>query len=158
MDVPRDVRCHSSGVVISDQPLSHTVPVMWSASDCEVENQPENMRLIQWDKRSAKYYFDKFDILCLRGQDVLEGTQDRVVVRDRTFDVANLPSDDPDVYATMRSGELIGIPQSASPAMRQAHIRLKTKNLEDASLVQAGIRPGVGGAVKLNEMIGEFGI
>src|SRR5256714_1895203 len=53
----------------------------------------------------------------------------------------------------MRSGELIGIPQSASPAMRQAHIRLRTENLHDASLVQAGIRPGVGGAVKLNELI-----
>jgi len=53
----------------------------------------------------------------------------------------------------MRSGQLIGIPQSASPAMRQAHIRLKTRNLDDASLVQAGIRPGVGGAVKLNELI-----
>ena len=53
----------------------------------------------------------------------------------------------------MRSGELIGIPQSASPAMRQAHIGLKTQNLKDASLVQAGIRPGVGGAVKINELI-----
>ena len=150
MDIPRNMRAHSSGVVISSRPLHETVPVMWSATE---DPNGGNLRIIQWDKRSAKHYFDKFDILCLRGQDVLEGTQDRVVVRDRTFDVANLPSDDPDVYATMRSGELIGIPQSASPAMRQAHIRLKTKNLEDASLVQAGIRPGVGGAVKLNEMI-----
>jgi error-prone DNA polymerase len=139
MDIPRNMRAHSSGVVISSRPLHETVPVMWSATE---DPNGGNLRIIQWDKR-----------LCLRGQDVLEGTQDRVVVRDRTFDVANLPSDDPDVYATMRSGELIGIPQSASPAMRQAHIRLKTKNLEDASLVQAGIRPGVGGAVKLNEMI-----
>jgi DNA polymerase III alpha subunit len=53
----------------------------------------------------------------------------------------------------MRAGHLIGIPQSASPAMRQAHIRIKTNNLKDASIVQAGIRPGVGGAVKLNELI-----
>jgi DNA polymerase III alpha subunit len=53
----------------------------------------------------------------------------------------------------MQSGELIGIPQSASPAMRQAHMRLGTKDLNDASLVQAGIRPGVGGAVKINELI-----
>jgi DNA polymerase III alpha subunit len=53
----------------------------------------------------------------------------------------------------MRSGHLIGIPQSASPAMRQAHVRMRTENLHDASLVQAGIRPGVGGAVKLNELI-----
>jgi len=37
--------------------------------------------------------------------------------------------------------------------MRQAHVRMRTENLHDASLVQAGIRPGVGGAVKLNELI-----
>ncbi|MCG9894727.1 MAG: hypothetical protein MH204_04570, partial [Fimbriimonadaceae bacterium] len=61
--------------------------------------------------------------------------------------------DDPEAYRTMRSGELIGIPQSASPAMRQAHMRLQTENLTDAALVQAGIRPGVGGAVKINELI-----
>lgn len=150
MDIPRNMRAHSSGIVISSRPLCETVPVMWSASE---DPDGGHLRIIQWDKRSAKHYFDKFDILCLRGQDVLEGTQDRVQILDRSFDVSQLPSDDENTYATMRSGELIGIPQSASPAMRQAHIRLKTKNLEDASLVQAGIRPGVGGAVKLNEMI-----
>jgi error-prone DNA polymerase len=37
--------------------------------------------------------------------------------------------------------------------MRQAHMRLRSRNLHDVSLVQAGIRPGVGGAVKINELI-----
>lgn len=160
MDIPRNIRAHSSGVVISSQPLAETVPVMWSGSDGE----DCHLRIIQWDKRSAKHYFDKFDILCLRGQDVLSGTQRRLrannslhVSESRVgspdLSVERIPLDDPDTYAAMRSGELIGIPQSASPAMRQAHTRLRTQNLTDASLVQAGIRPGVGGAVKLNEMI-----
>jgi len=149
MDVPRDIRCHSSGVVISQDPIADTVPVMWSAS----EAIGENLRLIQWDKRSAKYYFDKFDILCLRGQDVLSGTERRMKARDPGFDVSRQPIDDEETFRAFRSGELIGIPQSASPAMRQAHIRLQTQDLTDASLVQAGIRPGVGGAVKINELI-----
>ncbi|MCE9559921.1 MAG: DNA polymerase III subunit alpha [Armatimonadetes bacterium] len=159
MDIPRNIRCHSSGVVISDRPLSETVPVMWSASqvddpDAESEEAlPVNLRIIQWDKRSAKHYFDKFDILCLRGQDVLSGTQKRLRVSEPSFNVEKISLEDEETYRTMRSGELIGIPQSASPAMRQAHIRLKTANLHDASLVQAGIRPGVGGAVKINELI-----
>ncbi|HRJ95677.1 MAG TPA: DNA polymerase III subunit alpha [Fimbriimonadaceae bacterium] len=152
-DVPRNVRAHSSGVVISDRPLCETVPVMWSAS----EAGEEHLRIIQWDKRSAKHYFDKFDILCLRGQDVLSGTQERIRLSqepERTdFRVENIPLDDEETYRAMRSGELIGIPQSASPAMRQAHMRLRTENLHDASLVQAGIRPGVGGAVKINLLI-----
>jgi error-prone DNA polymerase len=144
-DIPRNIRAHSSGVVISDEPLCHTVPVMLTGAD-EVE-------IIQWDKRTAKHFFDKFDILCLRGQDVLSGTQQRIRHQSPDFNVEQISLTDEETYRTMRSGELIGIPQSASPAMRQAHIRLKTQDLHDASLVQAGIRPGVGGAVKLNELI-----
>ena len=160
MDIPRNIRAHSSGVVISSLPLSETVPVMWSASSENNgglwergDQNSENLRIIQWDKRSAKYYFDKIDILCLRGQDVLAGTQRRLRSSNRNQNVEQMPIDDPETYRAMRSGELIGIPQSASPAMRQAHIRLRTADLHDASLVQAGIRPGVGGAVKINELI-----
>lgn len=160
MDVPRNMRSHSSGVVISSRPLCETVPVMWSASMPRTElvgeipesNGP-NLLIIQWDKRSAKHFFDKFDVLCLRGQDVLSGTEDRVRINSPDFSVTSISTEDPETYRAMRSGELIGIPQSASPAMRQAHVRLKTQNLHDASLVQAGIRPGVGGAVKLNKLI-----
>ncbi|MFI5385953.1 MAG: hypothetical protein ACHQ50_07515, partial [Fimbriimonadales bacterium] len=166
MDVPRNMRAHSSGVVISDRPICETVPVMWSASTYSPDtgaraSRPQRpgetpalqLRIIQWDKRSAKHFFDKFDILCLRGQDVLSGTESRVRIHSADFSVTRISTDDPETYRAMRSGELIGVPQSASPAMRQAHVRLKTENLHDASLVQAGIRPGVGGAVKLNKLI-----
>lgn len=145
MDVPRNMRAHSSGVILSANPIAETVPVQHSGV--------EEVKIIQWDKRSARRCFDKFDILCLRGNDVLSGTERRVRQSNLDFDVEKLPLDDPDTYRAMRSGELIGIPQSASPAMRQAHVRLRTENLSDASLVQAGIRPGVGGAVKINELI-----
>jgi error-prone DNA polymerase len=140
-DLPRNLRAHSSGVVISQTPIADTVPVQFSGA--------EGVKIIQWDKRSAKHAFDKFDILCLRGNDVLGGTMRRV----DELDVCSIPLDDEEVYRTMRAGQLIGIPQSASPAMRQAHIRIGTKDLKDAGIVQAGIRPGVGGAVKLNEFV-----
>jgi error-prone DNA polymerase len=153
MDVPRSIGTHSSGVIISAQPIRDIVPVMWSASEQEGVEGPSHLRMIQWDKRSAKHYFDKFDILCLRGQDVLSGTERRIRQTQPDFDVQSISSEDPEPYRAMRSGELIGIPQSASPAMRQAHMRIETQNLADASLVQAGIRPGVGGAVKINELI-----
>lgn len=146
MDLPRNIRSHSSGVVVSADPLADTVPVMQSAMD--------GVRIIQWDKRSAKHCFDKFDVLCLRGNDVLGGTARKT---NGAINVTDLPLDDPEVFRAMRAGALIGIPQSASPAMRQAHIRIKTNSLKDAGIVQAGIRPGVGGAVKLNEYIARRG-
>lgn len=145
MDLPRNLRSHSSGVIISATPIADIVPMTWSGVD--------EVKIIQWDKRSAKKCFDKFDILCLRGNDVLGDTQRSVSQKVPGFNVLDIPLDDEGTYRTMRAGELIGIPQSASPAMRQAHIRIQTKNLKDAGIVQAGIRPGVGGAVKLNEYI-----
>jgi len=156
MDIPRNIRCHSSGVVISARPLSETVPVMWAATESNEESKSSEdfLRIIQWDKRSAKHYFDKFDVLCLRGQDVLSKTERHIKGARPDFSVDRLDAtSDPEVFRAMRSGELIGIPQSASPAMRQAHMRLQTADLHDASLVQAGIRPGVGGSVKINELI-----
>jgi error-prone DNA polymerase len=156
MDVPTGIRTHSSGVVVTEGPLCDVVPVMWSASPTSGESGVEEsqLRMIQWDKRTAKHYFDKFDVLCLRGQDVLGGVETRAKAADPDFSSDRLDAaTDPEVYRAMRSGELVGIPQSASPAMRQAHMRLGTNDLHDASLVQAGIRPGVGGAVKINELI-----
>lgn len=151
MDLPRNLRLHSSGVILSRTPIRDLVPVVWSASEGVEEG---GLRMIQWDKRSSKRVFDKFDILCLRGQDVLGGFEARRRKHDDSFRSNSVSAvDDPEVYRAMRAGELIGIPQSASPAMRQAHQRLQTASLHEASLVQAGIRPGVGGAVKINELI-----
>lgn len=146
MDIPRNARAHSSGIVISENPIEDTVPMMFSG----VESVP----IIQWDKRSAKRCFDKFDVLCLRGNDVLSDIQGQIRSgRDPDFDVRDISLEDEEVYRTMREGHLIGVPQSASPAMRQAHIRVRTENLKDAGIVQAAIRPGVGGAVKMGEYI-----
>lgn len=156
MDVPTGMGLHSSGLVVTACPTADVAPVQWSASpsSAEAATGEGHLRQIQWDKRSAKYCFDKFDILCLRGQDLLSGVESRVRSANPDFSSERLTAvTDPEVYRAMRSGELIGVPQSASPAMRQAHQRLRTDNLHEASLVQAGIRPGVGGAVKLNELI-----
>jgi error-prone DNA polymerase len=148
-DTPRGMSMHSSGVVISQDPIWDTVPV----ERCAGGQGGVLDRILQWDKRSAKRCFIKFDILCLRGQDVLSGTQSRLREEDPDFMVDEIDPDDPDIYRAMRSSQTVGIPQSASPAMTQAHVRIATQNLADASLVQAGIRPGVGGAVKLNQLI-----
>lgn len=145
MDIPRNARAHSSGIVISETPIEDTVPMMYSG----VESVP----IIQWDKRSAKKCFDKFDVLCLRGNDVLSDIQSQIRTEEPDFDVRKIRLDDPRVYETMREGHLIGVPQSASPAMRQAHIRVRTMDIHDAGIVQAAIRPGVGGAVKMGEYI-----
>jgi error-prone DNA polymerase len=144
-DIPRNVRSHPSGVIVSRSPIADTVPVMQSAV--------EGVNIIQWDKRSAKRCFDKFDILCLRALDILSHTQTSVRMKDPTFSAQEITIEDPDTFRAMSRGELIGITQSASPAMTSAHVRMRTANLKDAALVQACIRPGVGGCIKNDELI-----
>lgn len=144
-NLPRNIRSHSSGVVISRDPIPDTVPMTYSGI--------EDVKIIQWDKRSAKKCFDKFDVLCLRGNDVLSDTQRRTRTVQPDFQVEEISLEDEEVFRAMRAGQLIGVPQSASPAMRQAHIRIQTRNFRDAGIIQAAIRPGVGGAVKLNEYV-----
>lgn len=148
-DTPRHMAMHSAGIVISKQPIRDIVPVQ----PCAGGQGGVMDRIIQWDKRSAKHSFIKFDVLCLRGQDVLSGTQARLRSKDPSYEVDAIDPNQPEIYRAMRNHQTVGIPQSASPAMTQAHARISTKTLEDASLVQAGIRPGVGGAVKMNTLI-----
>ena len=148
-DTPRAMSMHSSGVVITRDPVCDTVPVQ----NCAGGQGGVLDRIIQFDKRSAKHCFIKFDLLCLRGQDVLSGTQARVRGEEPEFAVDEVDPEQEEIFRAMRSSQTVGIPQSASPAMTQAHARIATQNLKDASLVQAGIRPGVGGAVKMNQLI-----
>ena len=139
-DVPRGIQAHPSGIVVSAVPIRDVLPVVPSAV--------EGVSLIQWDKRSAKRCFDKFDCLCLRALDILSHAEERIRPKEPGFDERAIPSDDPETFAAMRRGDLVGITQSASPAMTSAHVRVRTDSLPDAALVQACIRPGVGGAIK----------
>lgn len=139
-DVPRNMRAHPCGVVVSSEPICDISPVVRSAV--------EGVNVIQYDKGSAKPFWDKFDVLCLRALDILGYTQERVRTKDTRFSASTVPTDDPETFRTMRAGDLIGITQSASPAMTAAHVRVRTNSLPDAALVQACIRPGVGGAIK----------
>ncbi len=155
MGVPRAMGLHSAGVVVTDAPLADFAPVVWSASAPHPESGVDEpfMRMVQWDKGSLKHVVDKYDCLCLRGQDTIAGVERRLQAADPSFSSKRLnATTDPRVFEQMRSGELVGVPQSASPAMRQAHQRLRTRNLREASMVQAGIRPGVG-SDRLNVLI-----
>ena len=139
-DIPKGIQAHPSGVVLSRVPIRDLVPVTHSAEPL--------VRLIQWDKYTAKRTFDKYDLLCLRALDILSYSQDRIRTHEPDFDERAIPIDDPETFRTMRAGDLVGITQSASPAMTSAHVRVRTDSLPDAALVQACIRPGVGGCVK----------
>ncbi len=140
---PRHLSQHSGGIIISDTPIVEQVPV-----------QPTAMAgryICQWDKDSvADAGFIKMDFLGYPSLGHLYRTLDLIEEhRDRRFDPLHIPLDDPEVYAMIQRGDILGIVQIQSRAQLQAILRLKISSIEDLVVQVALIRPGPiqGGAV-----------
>ncbi|MBI5289570.1 MAG: DNA polymerase III subunit alpha, partial [Chloroflexi bacterium] len=140
---PRHLGQHSGGMIISDTPMIEQVPVQPSAM--------EGRYICQWDKDSvADAGFIKMDFLGYPSLGHLYGAlaliEDR---RGNRIDPGRIPLDDPEVYAMIQRGDILGIVQIQSRAQLQAILRLKIASIEDLVIQVALIRPGPiqGGAV-----------
>lgn len=140
---PRHLGQHSGGVILSDTPIVEQVPVQPSAMD--------GRYICQWDKDSvADAAFIKMDFLgypslghLYRALTLIEER------RGSRIDPVRIPLDDPEVYAMIQRGDILGIVQIQSRAQLQAILRLKISSIEDLVVQVALIRPGPiqGGAV-----------
>ncbi len=141
--MPRHLGQHAGGIIISDTPIVEQVPVQPSAMP--------GRYICQWDKDSvADAGFIKMDFLgypslghLYRALALIEER------RGRRIDPVRIPLDDPEVYAMIRRGDILGIVQIQSRAQLQAILRLDIASIEDLVVQVALIRPGPiqGGAV-----------
>ncbi len=133
---PRHISQHVGGVVISADPLSSVVPI-----------EPARMEgrfVCQWDKDSAgDARFVKIDFLSLgmlsavnQCLDIIEETQGVRV------DLGRIPHDSPEIYASIKAGDTMGVFQIESRAQIQTLPRTQPKNLDDLAVQVAIIRPG----------------
>ena len=140
---PRHLSQHSGGVIISDTPIVEQVPVQPSAM--------AGRYICQWDKDSvADAGFIKMDFLGYPSLGHLYRALKIVEVRrGLRIDPVRIPLDDPEVYAMIRRGDILGIVQIQSRAQLQAILRLEISTIEDLVVQVALIRPGPiqGGAV-----------
>ncbi|MEX2245408.1 MAG: error-prone DNA polymerase [Dehalococcoidia bacterium] len=141
--MPRHLGQHSGGMIISSTPLVEQVPVQPSA-------MPGRF-IAQWDKDSvADSGMIKMDFLSYPSLGhlyrALKLVEER---RGIIIDPVRIPLDDPEVYAMIRGGDVIGIVQIQSRAQLQAIMRLDITSIEDLVVQVALIRPGPiqGGAV-----------
>ncbi|MEY4547226.1 MAG: hypothetical protein RL685_3421 [Pseudomonadota bacterium] len=145
----RHAGMHAAGVVISDGPLYHHVPVFMG----------EGTLVTQYDKDDVELAgLVKFDFLGLKTLTVIEIARRLVNQRpDRQkekLDFAHLPLDDRPTYQLISSGDTTGVFQLESSGMQQLLRGLKPDCFEDIIAAVALYRPGPLGTGMIDDFIG----
>ncbi len=135
---PRHLSQHVGGFVLTQDRLSETCPV--------VNGAMKDRTFIEWDKDDIDALgLMKVDILALgmltalkRGFDLLA---DQDVVRPG-FDIAEIPSDQVDVFDMCADADTVGVFQIESRAQMNMLPRLKPREFYDLVIEVAIVRPG----------------
>ncbi|HEX2241910.1 MAG TPA: error-prone DNA polymerase, partial [Gammaproteobacteria bacterium] len=133
---PRHLSQHTGGFVISNGPLSELVPIENAAM--------QDRTVIQWDK-------DDLDALGLLKVDVLglgiltairKGLQYVSDYTGKPMTMADIPVEDPAVYAMLQRADSVGVFQVESRAQMSMLPRLKPACYYDLVIQVAIVRPG----------------
>jgi len=133
---PRHLGIHVGGMLVTRTPLIDLVPI-------ERASMPGRV-VTEFDKEDVEALgLVKIDLLSLRTLGVVSDVLDRVE-RDtgERPDLDRLPHDDPEVFATIRSADTVGIFQIESRAQMQALPKARPERFEDLVVQVAIIRPG----------------
>ncbi|MFC4776378.1 DNA polymerase III subunit alpha [Paenibacillus sp. GCM10023252] len=133
--MPRHASTHAAGVVISEEPLTHYVPLQAGG---------ERSALTQYPMESLEAVgLLKMDFLGLRTLSILERTLQWVKVQHgRDIDFRTIPDHDEETYRMLGRGDTTGIFQLESSGMRRVLRDLKPTEFEDIVSVLALYRPG----------------
>jgi error-prone DNA polymerase len=135
-DLPRHLGQHSGGMVICQGQLNKVVPL-------ERASMP-GRTVVQWDKEDcAELGLVKIDLLGLGMMAVIKECLDIIPKHyGHAVDLAQLPADDPEVYATLRRADTVGMFQVESRAQMASIPRNAPKEFYDLVVQVAIIRPG----------------
>jgi error-prone DNA polymerase len=142
-NLPRHLGQHSGGMVIAAGRLDEVVPL-------EPASMPGRV-VVQWDKDDcADLGLIKVDLLGLGMLDALEEAVPLIRAREGVHvDFAQLPPDDPKVFAMLQQADTVGVFQVESRAQMASLPRNHPERFYDLVVQVAIIRPGpiVGGMV-----------
>ena len=131
----RNASTHAAGVVIGDRPLVELVP-LYRDPDAALPATQFNMKTVEIAG------LVKFDFLGLKTLDVLQQTVELIQQSGTAIDLAQLPLDDPKVYALLSKGDTTGVFQLESSGMRDVLRKLKPTRFEEIIALVALYRPG----------------
>jgi DNA polymerase III alpha subunit len=133
---PRHLGIHVGGMLVTRTPLIDLVPI-------ERATMPGRV-VTEFDKEDVEALgLVKIDLLSLRTLGVVSDVLDRVG-RDtgERPEIDSLPHDDPEVFASIRSADTVGMFQIESRAQMQALPKARPERFEDLVVQVAIIRPG----------------
>ena len=133
---PRHLSQHVGGFVISRDDLSRLVPIENAA-------MPDRT-IIQWDKDDLDALgLLKVDCLALGMLTAIHRACDLLTrFRRKTYTLATIPPEDPEVYDMIQHGDTVGVFQIESRAQMAMLPRLKPANFYDLVIEVAIVRPG----------------
>ena len=131
----RHASTHAAGIVIGDRPLSELVPMYRDPRS----DMPVTQFNMKWVEQAGLV---KFDFLGLKTLTVLETAVKLIRRRGVDVDLSSIPYDDPETYAMLSRGEVVGVFQVESAGMRKALIGMKPDRIEDIIALVALYRPG----------------
>jgi error-prone DNA polymerase len=140
---PRHLGIHSGGMVLTDIPVGHVVPIEHA--------RMENRTVLQWDKDDCAWMgLVKFDLLGLGMLAALQYAMD--LVREHLgedWNLDSIPKEEPGVYDQLGKADSVGVFQVESRAQMSTLPRLRPRSFYDLAIEVALIRPGPiqGGAV-----------
>ena len=131
--MPRHASTHAAGVVITEEPLTHYLPLSVNGG----------MTVTQYDMNAvAELGLLKFDFLALRNLTIISDTVKLVRKENPDFDINTIPIDCKDVYKLISQGKTEGIFQLESAGIRQVLMQLQPSNIDDIIACLALYRPG----------------
>jgi DNA-directed DNA polymerase III PolC len=134
-DLPRHLGQHSGGMVICQGRLDGVVPL-------EPASMP-GRSVVQWDKDDCGALgIVKVDLLGLGMMSLLQDAIEMLAARGSIVDLAQLPADDPTVYAMLQQADTVGVFQVESRAQMATLPRLRPERFYDLVVQVAIIRPG----------------
>ena len=134
--MPRHLGQHVGGFILTQYPLSHTVPIGNGA-------MPDRS-FIEWDKDDIdELGIFKVDVLGLGMLTCIRKAFDLLKAHyDRSLTLATVPQEDETVYDMLCRGESLGVFQVESRAQMNMLPRLKPREFYDLVIQVAIVRPG----------------
>src|SRR3989442_1468876 len=135
---PRHASTHAAGVVISQDPLTAHVPLYKGSKETDEIVTQYPMGDVE------KVGLVKFDLLGLKTLTMIAHAERLIKARlqGEPFSVADLPLNDPQVFALLSSGKTMGLFQLESAGMRDLLTGLRPDRFEDIIAIIALYRPG----------------
>ncbi len=140
---PRHIGTHCGGVVICGKPIYGIAHLQEAA---------KGVNIIPFDKRDLENVdIPKLDLLCLpmfgAVQDTEHHMQRQALTSDTygeedAFEYDEIPTDDPETFELINTGETAGAFNIQSPAQRVLQAELNAQSLDDIIVAVALIRPG----------------